>query len=68
MTKDEAQHSRWTFYEAVNVALTEAVIKSTAKISFCTSVLSSVTPGKTAPFALFIEYEAWIDCNPKIAF
>src|SRR5210317_821999 len=38
------------------------------QILFRTSVLSSVTPGKTAPFALFIEYEAWIDCNPKIAF
>jgi hypothetical protein len=48
MTKDEAQHSRWTFYEGVNVALTEAVIKSTAKYcsaqAFCQVLLLAKPP------------------------
>jgi hypothetical protein len=43
MTKDEAQHSRWTFYEGVSVVLTIAAIKSTAKYwstqAFCQALL-----------------------------
>ena len=43
MTKDEAQHSRWNFYEAVNVSLIEAVTTSTAKYcsaqAFCQALL-----------------------------
>jgi hypothetical protein len=48
MTKDEAQHSRWIFYEGVNVALKIAVIKSTAKYcsaqAFCQALLLAKPP------------------------
>ena len=34
MTKDEAQRSRWTFYEAVNFEMTDAKAQTTREYPF----------------------------------
>jgi len=53
MTKDEAQHSRWTFYEAVNVmSLANHLQRSSMTTSFL--VFSLLVEASFVGYLLFI--------------